>query len=829
MSLLKGPNSNTGGSSAVFPQYTGIQLPTSANSLPIPICYGMSKLGVNIFFYSGFTQVPILTWSGSAWIVTGWYYTANLEMAICDGNITGIGQVFNGNSQWLFSAGAPNPLGLSLPYWNQSVSLFKGTLTQNPWSFLSGGGFTQRLATSAISYRGLSYIAGAAYNLGSSASLGTLQLEVAGISYGTGFNNIDADPALVIEDFLTNAQYGAGFPLAELDTTKLLGSTGDSSVQTYCRAIGFAFSPQIVQWEAANSILTRWLQLLNCGAFFSQGLLKIVPYGDLNLTGVDGTQWVAPITPVANLDDKAFLSKGNDDPVRIERIDPLTLSTVQAIECLNRAGVNVASALYIAQVNHNLAVLSALSGHGGGGSEPQPQGLPQYNPTPVYARDSSMIAGVGLRQGSTVTAHEICDIDIASRIIQIILQRGLYIRTIYKFSLSWEYCLLDPMDVVTLTDSFLGLTQKTVRITSITEGNDGTLDIVAEDLVAGVSTPGYNLTSGTSYNPVNVALPTLPTNSFLIFKAPSSLAGVSGQTWFGASGGANGSPDPNWGGAYVWGSIDGTNYQQIGTINGVMPLGVLTAAYPSATGWDTTDTLSVGLEQSGQALQSTSLVNAQAGAANVSLLGGSSGELVAFQIATLTGAEAYDLTNIQRGLFSSTAAAWPIGKPFAQLSNALKATLPPSFTGTTVYFKFQSFNAFGAAVQDISTCAVWTFPSTSSVMQVSNPSMVIAASGASITVPLTIPAGSIVQSVEVQNITAISGPTSYNVDPQFASGGGAGPTSGTWGSNTVSANASHTTTVGGSAWGTATEIVLTPVGGSFSGGSIRVVVTYITL
>ena len=79
-----------------------------------------------------------------------------------------------------------------------------------------------------------------------------------------------------------------------------------------------------------------------------------------------------------------------------------------------------------------------------------------YNLTSVESRDQNAIELYGMRIASTVTAHEICDPNIALISGQLILQRALYIRNTYKFRLSWEYCLLDPMDLVTVTDSILG-------------------------------------------------------------------------------------------------------------------------------------------------------------------------------------------------------------------------------------------------------------------------------------------------------------------------------------------------------------------------------------
>ncbi len=76
----------------------------------------------------------------------------------------------------------------------------------------------------------------------------------------------------------------------------------------------------------------------------------------------------------------------------------------------------------------------------------------------MEARDQSQIEIFGPRVGSTITAHEICDeFVMGPQIAQTILQRELYVRTKFTFKLSWEYCLLDPMDVVTLTDADLGL------------------------------------------------------------------------------------------------------------------------------------------------------------------------------------------------------------------------------------------------------------------------------------------------------------------------------------------------------------------------------------
>ncbi len=65
---------------------------------------------------------------------------------------------------------------------------------------------------------------------------------------------------------------------------------------------------------------------------------------------------------------------------------------------------------------------------------------------------------------------------------QLLLQRRAYIRNSYKFKLGWRYALLEPMDIVLLTDAALGLVGKAVCITAIEEDDNGELTITADEI-----------------------------------------------------------------------------------------------------------------------------------------------------------------------------------------------------------------------------------------------------------------------------------------------------------------------------------------------------------
>ena len=428
-------------SSAVLPKYTGLQLQTAISSLPVPLCYGLNKLASNIVYYNNFRAIPefsaqqksgkggILGHGGGGGItIVGWYYIADLQLALCEGPISGIGQVWQGQSTYLFASDSPNPNSFSLPVSNLGLSLFEGASDQAAWPGVAGTPWE-------LNYSSTAYLAATGFYLGESASLGTLNFEIAGFFYGTGANGVDADPALVIADFLTHDGHGVGLASGDLDG--LFGATGDSSIQTYCKALGLCFSPLVQQYETGSSILDRWLQAINVAAVKSGAKLKFIPYGDLNISG-NGVTWVASVDPVYALSDDDFMFSEGEQPITVSRVDPATLATVRRVEVLNRAGVNAEAALVVHQVSELLAALQSASSSGRSASGfelPSPQGQPQYQATPVEARDQAAIQTSGLRVADTVTLHEICDLNVGATLVQIMLQRGLYIRATFKFRL----------------------------------------------------------------------------------------------------------------------------------------------------------------------------------------------------------------------------------------------------------------------------------------------------------------------------------------------------------------------------------------------------------
>jgi hypothetical protein len=637
-----------GASPTTITKYSGLQIQTTSSAVPVPIVYGRNVLAPNVIWYSNFRAWPQGGGKGGGkGGATSYRYTADIIMGVCEGPASRIGQVWQ-----------TSPIATTLAL--LGLSFFNGSSPQSTWSYLA-----TTYPAQALSYGGTCFVCAANFNLGAAATVNDNNFEVYGVFAGTSSNGADADPSQVLYDFLTNSQYGVGFPAASINSSQLFGDNS-GSYQAYCYAVGISFSPVLNAHEQASSIVARWLQLTNSTAIWSDGMLKVIPFGDASVSG-SGWNFIANTTALYSLTDEDFIYSHGEDPVQVTRADPYSIPNWQAVEIQARSD--------------------------------------NYNSGPVTAFDQSMIDRFGLRVGSTITAHEICDLGVGQTAAQLILQRGLYIRNTYKFKLGEEFCLLEPMDLVQLTDISLGLNAATVRITEIEEDEAGLLTVIAEEFPEGVATAVAYPTQAKSNGAPSASNAPNPINAPLIVEPPPSIAGDAVELWIGAS---PQSGDTNWGGCIVMASLDGTSYAEVAVIDAAARQGVLSANLPAFTGSnsDLADTLAVNLTMSGGSLSSTTSAAASQGV-TLCYVGG---EFLSYTTATLTAANQYNLTGLYRGLGGVASVGSSSGDPFCLLDSAiLKYQVPNAQIGQTIYLKFQSFNIFGGGLQDLSVCAAYTY------------------------------------------------------------------------------------------------------------------------
>lgn len=495
-----------------------MRIQQSAYGLCQPLVYGKNRVAANMFWYGDFTATAHTTTKkqggkggGVKTKNTTYTYSASFMLGLCENKIKDIGIIWRDKEQIVPKTEG----GIQLkPIDQLGFELFDGDY--NPvWGYLYS-----KHPDQALPYPFLGYVACANYDLGGSASLSNHNFEV--ISDITFSDTIqDANPADVIEDFITNPLYGASPSLQMADL---------SEFRTYCAAANLLISPALTEQREAFEIINEIVEAVNCAVVPSPDGLKIRSYGDSVVSG-NGVTFTPNLEPVYHLTDDDFL--GEDQPVRVRRSRDTDAYNHCQIEYVNRFN--------------------------------------QYNTETVEAKDQANIEMFGLRTQDPVKHDFFCEPKIARHAVQLLLQRKLYVRNEYEFELGWKYCRLEPMDIVTITDESLGLNQFPVRITRVEEDEEGVLSITAEELAVGSrSAVEYDLQSSNGYQggneePGNVNAPD-------IFEPPLDLTGGKNQIWVAVSGGIN------WGGCNVWVSLDNTTYEMVGTIYGSARYGTLVSA-----------------------------------------------------------------------------------------------------------------------------------------------------------------------------------------------------------------------------------------------------------
>jgi hypothetical protein len=494
----------------------------------------------------------------------------------------------------------------------------------------------------AIGYSGIAYMRSANFSLTRNAEVENHTLEVDGFSQYNG--GPDCDPAAVVTQVLTNTSYGARFPAARLAPL--------TDYSNYCVASGLLISIALTEQRPARDMLGDLLLMTNTGPVWSGGKLKLVPYADQVVTG-NGITYTPNVTPLYDLDDDAFVGPDPEDPVKIRRKSPADRYNHVQIEFINSAN--------------------------------------GYNIETAEAKDQADIERSGLRTMPPIKMHALPNAGAAALVAQTVLQRSLYICNEYEFTLGWDYILLEGMDLVTLTDPRTLMDKVPVRIISIEEDPDGDLSVIAEDFPLGSATaaryprqassgyaPNYNAIAG------NVNVP-------VMFEPPSQL-GNGLEVWLAVSG------KTNYGGCNIWVSYDGETYKKIGWLYGSARQGVLSAPMEAGAAVDTANTLELDLSESGAQL----LSGTQDDARNLRTLCYVDGELMAYEVATLTGANMYSLAYLARGGYGTSIRSHAAGSQFARLDQAV-FSFPFTLAdiGKTIRIKFQAFNTFSVGMQDL--------------------------------------------------------------------------------------------------------------------------------
>ena len=295
-----------------------------------------------------------------------------------------------------------------------------------------------------------------------------------------------------------------------------------------CRAGGLIGSVSLDSQRKGSDWLKDFYACMNTAPVWSGFRLKSIPYSEVSATG-NGVVYTAytSLGPVANLTDTDFIAAPDKPPVTVERKAQVDAPNIWQIEHINR------------------------------GSD--------YATVTSSYTDQGSVALYGPRKAQPQTLHEIQDVTVARILLAIQVRRSAYIRNTYKFKLRAKWQLLEPMDLVTITDMQAGIINQPVRLTSIQENDKYELDCEAEPFVYGVHAPNPLLATAAQPNPPSPGISVLPVNTPIILEVPTRMAQNSNipELWLIVS-----DADPNYGGCIPTISTNGgSSYQQLTGLN----------------------------------------------------------------------------------------------------------------------------------------------------------------------------------------------------------------------------------------------------------------------
>ena len=275
----------------------------------VPEILGTTRISPNVIYYDDFTahehrqSQKSGKGGGSRTTTITYTYTVAVILALCEGQISGIGKMWKDKSLYLYPNG---DIGLTL---------FDGKADQKPWAYVAG-----KHPDKALAYPGLAYMAGV-IDLGDGGSMPSYNFEVKGKLLETG-DGIDVNPA----DYILYVLNKIGLGGIEID--------GIENYRQYCNEADMLISTPSdkLDAKAAREIINDIANITNAYIFWSNNRLKIVPRADRPVG-----KWKPDKTIRYNLTPDDFIPQTGGVCVSYSRKDSSEIYNRISVEFLNRA------------------------------------------------------------------------------------------------------------------------------------------------------------------------------------------------------------------------------------------------------------------------------------------------------------------------------------------------------------------------------------------------------------------------------------------------------------------------------------------------------------
>lgn len=229
-------------------------------------------------------------------------YTAAVILGLCEGPISGIGEVWIDKNKYKYPSG------------EIQLTLFNGTDNQKAWAYTVG-----KHPDKALPYPGLAYMAGV-IDLGESGAMPAYNFEVKGKLLNTG-DGVDVNPA----DYIRYVLDKIGLKDVEVE--------GLDNYRTYCKEADLLISsPDDFDTKTARDIINDITTLTSAYMFWSDNHFKIVPLADRPIGS-----WTPNKTIVYDLTSDDFIPQSGGALVTYKRKDSSKIYNQFPVEFINRA------------------------------------------------------------------------------------------------------------------------------------------------------------------------------------------------------------------------------------------------------------------------------------------------------------------------------------------------------------------------------------------------------------------------------------------------------------------------------------------------------------
>jgi len=436
------------------------------------------------------------------------YYPSGVPLTPTSGSPS-IGEYNPNSGKYLFNPGdAGQGVTIQYGYKNPNIdnnapntlnlTFFEGAQGQAPWSYLSSN-----FPGEAIGYTQLSYVASNGLYLGYTPEVPNFSFEIAG-PYQFGNGIVDASPSDCIQQLLTNPYFGIGFEGAFIDNS-LQGIAHDFWV-----ANNFFISLFLESQRSVASVIGEICEAGQVGVFWSEGVMKCMPFGTTTAIA-NGVQYTPPTQPVYSFGDSDYVMDKTEAPIKVSR------SAWQ--DAYNRV-----------EVEWNVRTNN-------------------YNSDVCVESDDAAIEQFGLRLEPPKSYDFICTLPAAQFAANMRVQRNVYIRNTYIFRVPSTFIWLDPMDIIEINDSILGLSNTAARIIKMVDDPEKGITITAEDFPWATGNPSlYPKQPIIPSMPVGIGQLSAGDTNLIIVEVPSRANLYAGNILYLFVSGNT----PNWGGCTIY-------------------------------------------------------------------------------------------------------------------------------------------------------------------------------------------------------------------------------------------------------------------------------------